>query len=136
MRIYFFIVLLILLFSNKSTGQVADSLKFRSLPPEEFLEAFQKAEKGIIIDVREFFEYKTSRLKNAINIPSSGDLDCAADTIARNDDLFFYCTSGFRSKRVAKFFSGKGFAKIYSLDGGIMAWRKAGLPVEKKRIKK
>jgi len=89
-----------------------------------------------MIDVREFFEYKTSRLKNAINIPSSCDLDCAADTIARNDDLFFYCTSGFRSKRVAKFFSGKGFAKIYSLDGGIMAWRKAGLPVEKKRIKK
>ena len=136
MRTCCFIILSILLCSGMLEGQVTDSVKFRSLPPEEFLEAYQKAEKGIIIDVREFFEYKTSRLKNAINIPSSGDLDCAADTIARNDDLFFYCTSGFRSKRVAKFFSGKGFAKIYSLDGGIMAWRKAGLPVEKKRIKK
>jgi len=136
MRTCCFIILSILLFSGISEGQVTDSVKFRSLPPEEFLEAYQKAEKGIMIDVREFFEYKTSRLKDAINIPSSGNLEYAADTLVKNYDLFFYCTSGFRSKRVAKFFSGKGFTKVYSLDGGIMAWRKEGLPVEKKRLKR
>jgi thioredoxin 1 len=136
MRIYFFIVLLILLFSNKSPGQVADSLKVRSLPPAEFLDAYQKSDKRMMIDVREFFEYKKSRLKDAVNIPSSGHLGSFADTIDKSRDLFFYCTSGFRSKRVAKFFFERGFTKVYSLDGGIIAWRKARMGVVKKRLRR
>jgi rhodanese-related sulfurtransferase len=89
-----------------------------------------------MIDVREYFEYKKSRLKDALNIPSMGNLDIAVDTIDKSHDLFFYCTSGFRSKRVAKFFSEKGFLRVYSLDGGIVAWRKAGMEVEKKRLRR
>jgi rhodanese-related sulfurtransferase len=136
MRIYFFIILLILLFSNKSHGQVPDSLKVRSLFPAEFLAAYQNSGKPLMIDVREYFEYKKSRLKDALNIPSMGNLDIAVDTIDKSHDLFFYCTSGFRSKRVAKFFSEKGFLRVYSLDGGIVAWRKAGMEVEKKRLRR
>jgi len=71
-----------------------------------------------------------------MNIPSSGKLKSAADSIDKNHDLFFYCTSGFRSKRVAKFFFDEGFTQVYSLEGGIIAWRKAGLPVVKKRIRR
>lgn len=136
MKSYSVIILFILLASANLLGQVPDSLKFKSLPPDEFLSAYQNAEKRVMIDVREFFEYKKSRLKDAINIPSSANLEVSADSIDKNSDLFFYCTSGFRSKRVAKFFSGKGFTKLYSLDGGIMAWRKAELPVVKKKIRR
>jgi len=136
MRTWCIITLLILILSAASGRQVPDSLKYKLLPPVEFDSAYQKAEKPLMIDVREFFEYKKSRLKDAINIPSSGDLESAADTLDKNRDFFFYCTSGFRSKRVAKFFSEMGFTKTYSLDGGIMAWKKEKLPVEKKKIKK
>ena len=136
MKSYSVIILFILFASAILVGQVPDSLKYKSLPPAEFLSAYQKAEKGVMIDVREFFEYKKSRLKDAINIPSSANLEVSADSIEKNRDLFFYCTSGFRSKRVAKFFSGKGFTKLYSLDGGIMAWRKDGMPVVKKKIRR
>lgn len=135
MKSYSVIILFILLASASLVGQVPDSLKYKSLPPDEFLSAYQNAEKRVMIDVREFFEYKKSRLKDAINIPSSANLEVSADSIDKNSDLFFYCTSGFRSKRVAKFFSGKGFTKLYSLDGGIMAWRKDGMPVVKKKIR-
>ena len=65
-----------------------------------------------------------------------GNLDIAADTIDKKEDLFFYCTSGFRSKRVAKFFYQKGFLNVYSLDGGIAAWSKEKLPVDKKKLKR
>ena len=65
-----------------------------------------------------------------------GNLDIPADTINKKNDLFFYCTSGFRSKRVAKFFYGKGFTRLYSLDGGIVTWRKEKLPVEKKKLRR
>jgi rhodanese-related sulfurtransferase len=74
-------------------------------------------------------------LKDAINIPSMGSLDLPVDTIDKNNELFFYCTSGFRSKRMAKAFYDKGFTKCYSLEGGIVAYRKAKLPVEKKRLR-
>jgi rhodanese-related sulfurtransferase len=135
MRLYLAILLFLLLLRDVSTGQIPDSVKYKSLPPAEFLDAYNKSEKKLMIDVREFFEYKKSRLKDAINIPSMGNLDISVDTIDKNNDLFFYCTSGFRSKRVAKTFYDKGFTRGYSLDGGIVAWRKAKLPVEKKRLR-
>jgi rhodanese-related sulfurtransferase len=136
MRLYLVILLFLLLLPDVSTGQIPDSVKYKSLPPAEFLTDYNKSEKKLMIDVREYFEYKKSRLKDAINIPSMGNLDIPFDTIDKNNDLFFYCTSGFRSKRIAKTFYDKGFTRCYSLDGGIVAWRKAKLPVERKKIKK
>jgi len=121
---------------NAVTGQVPDTLKFISLRPGEFQKAYQKMDKAVLIDVREFFEFRKSRLKDAVNIPSSGKLEPSADTINKESSLFLYCTTGYRSKRVAKYFYDKGFTKLYSLDGGIMSWKKEGMPVEKKRIRK
>jgi rhodanese-related sulfurtransferase len=136
MKTQYFLILLTLTLPVSLAGQVPDSIKYKSLPPREFLSACQKSEHYLLIDVREFFEYRKSRIKDAINIPSMGNLDIPADTIDKKNDLFFYCTSGFRSKRVAKTFFDKGFSHCYSLDGGIVAWRKEKLPVDKKRVKR
>ena len=129
------IVIFLLIFSSLTTSQIQDSGKFKSLLPNDFQMTYLKEEKATLIDVREFFEFRKTRLKGAINIPSSGNLGLSADTIDKQCALFFYCTSGYRSKRVAVFFHDKGFNKLYSLEGGIVAWKKNGMPVEKKRIK-
>ena len=121
---------------NIAAGQVPDSLKYISLKPVEFQKALNSDNKALLIDVREYFEFKKSRIDHAVNIPSSGNLDVPADTLDKESSLFLYCTSGFRSKRVAKHFYDKGFLKLYSLDGGIIAWKKEGLPVNKKKIRK
>jgi len=118
------------------SGQVPDSLKYKSLDPYYFHLNFLKEENALLVDVREFFEYKKSRLKDAVNIPSSGNLEFAADTIDKKLHIFFYCTTGFRSKRVALKFYDYGFRNLYNLEGGISAWRKEGMVVEKKRIKR
>jgi rhodanese-related sulfurtransferase len=133
-RLFLFAGLLILF--NNAGGQVPDSLKYISAGPAEFQREFQSDSDAVLIDVREFFEYKKSRIDHAVNIPSSSDLDVPADTMNKESSLFFYCTSGFRSKRVAKHFYDYGFLKLYSLDGGLNAWKKEGLPVNKKKIKK
>jgi rhodanese-related sulfurtransferase len=130
------IIALILLTSLKLTAQVPDSLKVTSLPLADFQTAIQNDNKALLADVREFFEYRKSRIKNAVNIPSSGDLKPAIDTISRTRSLYFYCTSGFRSKRVGVKFYDKGFTKVFSLNGGIKAWRKEGMAVDKKKLKK
>jgi rhodanese-related sulfurtransferase len=126
---------LLIVFSITS-AQVPDSLKYISIGPGEFQKAYQSDDKAMLIDVREFFEYKKSRIDNAVNIPSSGNLDYSADTLNIESSLFLYCTSGFRSKRVARHLYDKGFLKLYSLDGGINAWKKEGLPVNRKKIRK
>ncbi len=125
-----------LLICNLLAGQVPDTLKFISLPPADFQKTFKSESDPVLIDVREFFEYKKSRLENAVNIPSSGNLEITADTLSKASSLFLYCTSGFRSKKVARYLHDKGFLKLYSLDGGITAWKKAGFPVNRKKIRR
>lgn len=132
-RIY--LISIILLGFVRVSGQ-SDSLSYLSLKPSEFREELGVVSHPVIIDVREFFEFKKSRLNNAVNIPSSGSIDVAADTIDMATHLFLYCTSGFRSKRVAQKFAEHGFRHIYSLDGGFTAWKKEGYPVDRKRLRR
>ncbi len=129
-------ILFILLLSCRLSGQKEDSIKYISLAPYDFHLAFLKDDQALLIDVREFFEFNKSRLSNAVNIPSSGNLEFTADTIDKKYSLFLYCTTDFRSKRVAAKFCENGFRKVYSLDGGIVAWKKDGFPVERKRRRK
>lgn len=126
----------LLIIFNLAAGQIPDSLKYISVGPAGFQKAYQSDSNAVLIDVREFFEYKKSRIDNAFNIPSSDNLDIPADTLNKKASLFLYCTSGFRSKRVAKQLYDKGFCKLYSLDGGIIAWKKEGFPVNRKKLKK
>jgi thioredoxin 1 len=129
------IILFILIFCSPVTGQVPDSINFKSVQSYDFQMAYLKQDKAILIDVREFFEFRKIRLEDAVNIPSLGNLDYSADTIDKECALFLYCTTGYRSKRVARYFCEKGFSNVYSLEGGIVGWKKDGMPVEKKRLK-
>ena len=136
MKPFSVVILFIMISLGQVCGQTNDTIKFKSLPPDEFHQAYLKENKAKLIDVREVFEYRKSRLKGAVNIPSSGNLNFAADTLKKESALFLYCTSGFRSKRVAIKFYDKGFRKLYSLDGGIVAWRKERMPVDRKRVRR
>jgi thioredoxin 1 len=128
-------IFILLSTSTFSTAQLPDSLKYESPGPSDFHLAWLKTDPAMLIDVREPFECRKRIIKGSVNIPSTGNLDFAADTIDRNYALFIYCTSGYRSKRVAIFFYDKGFRKIYSLEGGIIAWKKDGFPVVKGKRK-
>ena len=118
-----------------SPGQETDSLKYISLRPAEFKTALQNDGKAVLIDVREIYEYRKSRIEHSVNIPSSGNLSIA-DTLKRDCPLFLYCSSGFRSRVVARQFASMGFSRVYSLEGGINEWKKEGFPVNRKRIRK
>jgi rhodanese-related sulfurtransferase len=134
MNPFSFIFFIILIFCCSITGQGQDTVKFISLRPDNFQLAYLKEERAILIDVREFFEFRKVRLKDAVNIPSSGNFEFAADTINKQCSLFIYCTSGFRSKKAARYFYDREFCKLYSLEGGIVAWKKEGMPVVRKKV--
>ena len=87
---------------------------------------------AVLLDVREPKEFEGGRLPNAIHIPLSqlaGRASELAKLVAR--PVVAYCDTGRRSPGAVAVLSKAGFQEIYSLHGGILAWKKDGLPVEK-----
>lgn len=48
-----------------------------------------------------------------------------------NDEipLVFYCHSGVRSMHACELMAQHGFDQLYNLQGGILAWGRAGMPL-------
>ncbi len=136
MRHPIIIAIIVVFACSAISAQVPDSVKFQSAEPYYFHLNYLKTDPALLVDVREFFEYKRSRIKDAVNIPISSSLKKAADTIDHNCAMFLYCTTDSRSDWVAKKLYDLGFRKVYSLKGGLVAWKKEGYPVERNRIKK
>lgn len=117
-------------------AQIPDSLKYKVLEPYDFHLQWLKTDSAMLVDVREPFEFKGNRIKDAINIPSSGNFEKAADSLNKDFTYFLYCSTDYRSRRVAEKLYDKGFRKLAILKGGIVAWKNDGMQVEKKRKRK
>jgi len=126
-RLFFVIISLSL--CEVLSSHAPDSVKYQSLEPYDFHLRYLKEDIALLIDVREYFEFKGRRIKGSVNIPASGNLEFSTDTIDKNCALFFYCLTDERSIHVAEYFYERGFRKLYSLQGGIIAWRKDRFPV-------
>ena len=119
-----------------TSAQSQEKPVYQSLEPYDFHMAWLKADSALLIDVRERFEFRGKRIREAINIASTDNLEFAADTISKSYSLFFYCTTDWRSEKVAAYFAEKGFRDVYSLKGGLVAWKKDGFPVTRHFRKK
>jgi rhodanese-related sulfurtransferase len=125
-----------LLFCCALGAQVPDSAKYISLDPYYFHLQYLKEDSALLIDVRQPFEFRANRIKDAINLPSSKDLKTLIDTLKGNYALFLYCTDDYRSRRACVVCYDIGARKVFNLEGGIVAWRREGFPVEKRRRRK
>jgi rhodanese-related sulfurtransferase len=81
----------------------------------------------VLLDVRSPIEFETEHIPNSINVPLS-ELESRSEELPRQGQLVVICRSGNRAERGAYTLSGKGFQPRV-LEGGLLAWRKAGLPV-------
>jgi rhodanese-related sulfurtransferase len=81
-----------------------------------------------LVDVRTDAEIAQGKIPQGEPLPLHliplrlGEMDKNATTV-------FYCRSGGRSAQAAAFAAANGFADVYNLQGGIIAWANAGLPV-------
>jgi rhodanese-related sulfurtransferase len=73
---------------------------------------------------------------DAVNTPFSSYLEIMSDTLPKYYALFLYCTDDYRSSRACEICYDLGYRKVYNLKGGLIAWRREGYPLEKKRIRK
>lgn len=78
---------------------------------------------GILIDVRELYEYNNGYISNAIHI-SRGILEAKIEDLTSNKEkkIYLYCAGGFRSALSADNLVKMGYKNTYSVTGGYKAW--------------
>jgi rhodanese-related sulfurtransferase len=89
------------------------------------------AEAGIItLDVRTPGEFNEGHIEGAKLIDfQSGNFESEIATLDKTKTYAVYCRSGSRSGQAVKVMSDAGFTNIYNLDGGVIDWANAGLPL-------
>ena len=99
------------------------------LSPSEFSKQLKETENPTILDVRTPGEFGEGHIQNALNIDWNGaSFDAQVSKLDKNKTVFVYCLSGGRSGSAASQLRSNGFKNVLELDGGMMAWRSAGLP--------
>lgn len=94
------------------------------------VEQRRRAADAQIVDVRSGGEFAAGRIPGARLIPLA-ELACRHPEIDRNVPLILVCQTGQRSRTARERLLALGFSHICTLEGGMSAWCRAQLPVEK-----
>jgi sulfur-carrier protein adenylyltransferase/sulfurtransferase len=107
--------------------------RIEQLSPEQALEEIKAANGDLVLlDIREPHEHAEAHLEGDVLVPpvevAERIDELAPDTSQR---LILYCRSGARSARAANLLKEQlGYDNVANVEGGILAWQEAGLPVD------
>ena len=89
------------------------------------------AEAGVItLDVRTPGEFAEGNIEGAQLIDfQSGNFENEISSLDKNATYAVYCRSGNRSGQAVKVMHDAGFHNVYNLNGGVIDWANAGLPL-------
>ena len=95
-------------------------------------EANQMVDEGtaVLVDVREEYELKVERLAGSVVRPLSQLAQGMPIDLPTDKRAIFLCASGSRTRRNSAALADLAGGSGYVLDGGLVAWKQAGLPVE------
>lgn len=91
------------------------------ISPSQLKQELQSAQPPMLLDVRNNEEVALGRIQNAKHIPLAL-LPDALKNLDRDANIVAYCKSGIRSLKAVQLLKTNGFAKVRSLEGGIIAW--------------
>jgi phage shock protein E len=116
---------LILLAGCSSTGSATTV----NLNVSEFSQKINEPD-VIILDVRTPEEFASGHIEGALNIDfNSGDFANEITRLNPSETYAIYCRSGNRSGQAASIMHKAGFHDVSNLDGGVIDWTNAGLPL-------
>ncbi|GAC1429132.1 MAG: hypothetical protein NVS2B3_14740 [Vulcanimicrobiaceae bacterium] len=98
-------------------------------------EALRRMKAGaLLIDVRDEDEFAEAHVDGAVLIPLP-DLEARLDEFPRNRELLLFCRSARRSGLAQDALVDRfGYRDVANVEGGILAWEKAGLPLIKAEV--
>lgn len=108
--------------------------RLRGIKDVDLVEALQliNHKNALVLDVREESEYKSGHILNAKWIPLGKLSDRTGELERyREQNIVVVCRSGNRSASACAMLVKQGFAQAVNLSGGVMAWQKSNLPLEK-----
>ena len=84
----------------------------------------------VVFDVREQVEYDEGHIPGVTLIPL-GEVANRLSEIPKDKTVIMTCRSGNRSGQATDFLRQNGYTNVHNMEGGIVAWQQAGLPVDK-----
>jgi rhodanese-related sulfurtransferase len=108
--------------------------RIRGIKDVETVEALNliNHKNALVLDVREESEFKSGHILNAKWIPLGKLSDRVGELERyREQPIVVVCRSGNRSSSACALLGKKGFTQAVNLTGGVMAWGKSNLPLEK-----
>jgi rhodanese-related sulfurtransferase len=113
-------------------GAIAFAAEPDKIPPKEASEWLAKTPEVQVVDVRTAEEFAGGHLAKAVMISwTEPGFEAHAKKLDPSKPVLVYCRSGRRSAAAASALAKLGFTEIRDLDGGIVAWEKAGESVAK-----
>jgi rhodanese-related sulfurtransferase len=124
----FLVIIFIALMATAAFSEDSDSTQAPSISPAELHAQREAGVAPVVIDVRTTEEFDSGHVPGAINIP----FDQVADRIGEVDaphGVALYCMIGPRARKGEAALLAAGHEKVLHLEGGLAAWKSAGLPV-------
>lgn len=124
--------------SKSATDLVKEAkLQIENLTPQQ-VESELSSNNAILIDIRESEELiQNGKIENSVHAPR-GMIEFYADPslpyhkpeFDKSNRIILHCASGGRSALAVATLKQMGYQNVAHLDGGIKAWKDAGLPVK------
>lgn len=103
------------------------------LSPADFQKKMAETQNEVLIDLRTHGElHQIGPITGARLLDFNGGVfdKVSANFPKEGNTYMIYCNSGGRSAKAVEKMKAAGIKNIYELDGGISAWKQAGLPVQ------
>lgn len=115
-----------------TTGCSAQSDSIDTLAPQAFIKQAKADTTAIILDVRTPGEYKEEHLAGAqqLDFLNTSVFDAGIKLLDKSHTYYVYCRSGKRSHYACIKMKKQGL-KVFDMEGGILNWKKLGMPTTK-----
>ena len=121
-------VIVVLLAIDPSTRGVAGAQRVSPLQ----LPQLQSRTSAIVVDVRESDAFKAGHISQSINLPIS-KFENSVGKLKKYKDkgVILVCEAGNQTGKAAAILRKNEYKEIHVLTGGLTAWKKENLPLEK-----
>lgn len=102
-----------------------------TISAQQLYEQIQKGDEVELIDVRTPVEYREMHVACARNVPLDqlNPAQLLSQRANQNKPLYVICRSGSRGRQACEKLASLGQAEVVNVEGGTLAWEKAGLPL-------
>ncbi len=122
-----------IIFSQDDLNELLKKYNKNSVPYITPKELYEAKNDYIILDTREFEEFKVSAIKDGIFVGyEKFNLKRTIDNILdnkKNTKILVYCSLGIRSEDIGEQLIKAGFINVFNLYGGIFEWKNKRYPI-------